>query len=709
MIRSDSNRLLDGSWILSDDGRMRRTQWLGLMVSLVLLLLAGCRHDLTDVPRPSTDAWDAAPDAPLQDAVADVPLDNTASDIPVDLPPADQGTDKPSPDVPPSDLPPSDLPPDLPPADLPPPDLPPPDLKSPDSGTPDGPVAPPPIKGTCNTDKWCWMNPRPQGDDLNAVWGAGASDAFAVGPRGTLLQFDGSAWKELETNTFKDLRGVGGSSKTDVYVVGDSGTVLHHDGLAWLAQKNSNTYDLYGVWSDGAGVAVAVGASGAILRYDTTAKAWKLDSNLVTAFTSALYGIWGSSKTDLYAVGEAGSVLHNDGTGWKAMTSGTTKDLYAVWGDGKGKVYAAGEGGTILSHEAKAGWKAFSSTGATCTFQGIGGDGKGEVVAVGKGGKMVRLTGTVWKLVTTGTTRDLSGVWLGGTAGHVVGKAGTLLRLSAGAWKPAAEAITTDNLRGVWGTGVSNVYAVGDCGVLRYDGLSWKTTSIGSSYKLNEVWGSGPSDVYAVGLGGIMFRYDGVSWKLVKAGTSHTLYGVWGTSASDVYVAGGTYTKGNVVLHYNGNQWKAVVKDYPSAGSFNSVWGSGSSDVYAAGYKYILHFDGLTWKTWKYTHPASVSAIWGTSATNFYFILYGNYVFRSDGKTYKQDTGACCSSFYDISGHGSDDIYAVGDKPHTYHWDGKKWNLLKSGTGKTLQAVWVDSSGEAFAVGDDGAVLRRKP
>ncbi len=32
-----------------------------------------------------------------------------------------------------------------------------------------------------------------------------------------------------------------------------------------------------------------------------------------------------------------------------------------------------------------------------------------------------------------------------------------------------------------------------------------------------------------------------------------------------------------------------------------------------------------------------------------------------------------------------------------------------SGTGKSLRAVWVHSSGEAFVVGDDGAILRRKP
>ena len=51
----------------------------------------------------------------------------------------------------------------------------------------------------------------------------------------------------------------------------------------------------------------------------------------------------------------------------------------------------------------------------------------------------------------------------------------------------------------------------------------------------------------------------------------------------------------------------------------------------------------------------------------------------------------------------------VGDKPQIYHFDGKTWSYPLSGTAKTLRAVWVDASGEAFVVGDDGAILHRKP
>ena len=40
----------------------------------------------------------------------------------------------------------------------------------------------------CSADNWCWRNPLPQGNNLNATWGSGASDVWAVGGGGTILE-----------------------------------------------------------------------------------------------------------------------------------------------------------------------------------------------------------------------------------------------------------------------------------------------------------------------------------------------------------------------------------------------------------------------------------------------------------------------------------------------------------------------------------------
>ena len=37
---------------------------------------------------------------------------------------------------------------------------------------------------------WYWQNPLPQGNDLRGVWGASASDVYAIGGDQTLLHWD---------------------------------------------------------------------------------------------------------------------------------------------------------------------------------------------------------------------------------------------------------------------------------------------------------------------------------------------------------------------------------------------------------------------------------------------------------------------------------------------------------------------------------------
>ncbi len=77
--------------------------------------------------------------------------------------------------------------------------------------------------------------------DLLAVWGHG-EHLFAAGRGGTVLHFDGSRWRELETGTSVTLKAIFGLSPTDVWAAGEQGTVLHYDGNSWKA-IDLGTYD----------------------------------------------------------------------------------------------------------------------------------------------------------------------------------------------------------------------------------------------------------------------------------------------------------------------------------------------------------------------------------------------------------------------------------------------------------------------------------
>ena len=147
---------------------------------------------------------------------------------------------------------------------------------------------------------WEWLNPLPQGNPFNAVWGSSGSDVFAVGDYGTIFHYNGSTWSSMASGTIVELNGVWGSSGSDVFAVGGwgSGNILHYNGSTWSSMT-----------------------SGAI---------------------DPLCGVWGSSGSDVFAVGHFGTIFHYNGSTWSSMTnplSGTTVELKGVWGSSGSDVF----------------------------------------------------------------------------------------------------------------------------------------------------------------------------------------------------------------------------------------------------------------------------------------------------------------------------------------------------------------------------------
>jgi hypothetical protein len=92
-----------------------------------------------------------------------------------------------------------------------------------------------------------------------------------------------------------------------------------------------------------------------------------------------------------------------------------------------------------------------------------------------------------------------------------VGVSGTILHWDGSVWTSVSSG-TTNNLWGIWGSGASDVWAVGNSDVafvgtiLHWDGSAWTSVSSGTTSHLYGVWGSGPSDVWAVGDGGTILE-----------------------------------------------------------------------------------------------------------------------------------------------------------------------------------------------------------
>ena len=109
---------------------------------------------------------------------------------------------------------------------------------------------------------------------LNAVWGSGPDDVFAVGVGGTIQHSNdnGAAWDSLQSpsnpTTTATLNAVWGSG-SDVFAVGTDGTIQHssNDGASWQTQTSgvANITNFNAVWGSGPDDVFAVGNQAVII------------------------------------------------------------------------------------------------------------------------------------------------------------------------------------------------------------------------------------------------------------------------------------------------------------------------------------------------------------------------------------------------------------------------------------------------------------
>jgi hypothetical protein len=84
--------------------------------------------------------------------------------------------------------------------------------------------------------------PIPTGitNNLLAVWGTASDDVFAVGSLGTILHWNGTAWRSMYSSVAENLVSISGNTHSDVFVTGTSFTRLHYDGISWSRMASHN-------------------------------------------------------------------------------------------------------------------------------------------------------------------------------------------------------------------------------------------------------------------------------------------------------------------------------------------------------------------------------------------------------------------------------------------------------------------------------------
>jgi hypothetical protein len=413
---------------------------------------------------------------------------------------------------------------------------------------------------------------------------------------------------------------------------------------------------------------------------------------------SSMNGVWGERYTNLFAVG-CGTFARWNGTSWRTEQN-VGFCATSVAGTNENNVVAVGV--QVWRYNGSV-WTRDSFTPATELFSAIGVEG--AIYAVGTNGQIHRRTDAGWTAMTSGTTRTLR------------------------------------NVHGMLG---SNIWAVGDGGVmLRFDGTTWQTMHEpdGQFLDCRAVHVRGPGDVLAScnerGWGWSIQRWNGSSWtrmetpfrdfiadiaegngQLWAVGGQQVIWRLEGSgwveevprlgdvNLQQLYVdAGGAMIVGNegLSMRRDANGW-TVLTGYPL---YDAVWAGPSGFIVAGGTRGTIDiFDGTRWfNSRPLGNQHSVRALWGAAPDAVFAGGPFGSMFQYDGTRWTPMSLPTTAWVNGIWGVRRDSVWAVTSNGEILFYDGSRW-ATSFRTGRGLNDIHGRDARNIVAVGDDGRVWR---
>lgn len=411
-------------------------------------------------------------------------------------------------------------------------------------------------------------------DKIRSLFVRGNGTALASG-YGETWQWDGAAWSALEGPWGRGVPVLFGGDAVAPWAFWRGGAAYWNTTWsAFIATSMPEQHALLGVGARGAKDVWAVGERGLVQRWN--GHAWQVLAVPLPAPRQVL-DLWFHSASEGWAVDGSGSALRWDGARWLPVAVGDSRDVFTrVWGSSPTDLWFTGR--TVGD------W----GSEAPLVVRWDGERAHRLALPAERGfGPPSQVWGTgpedVWLVVN-----DYNGVW------HWDGHALSRRSLPRG-WDQDAHPLT------VWGSGPDDVWlgaqrAYESKTLFHWDGHQWTPAVLPFTparfvHSVFSLWGSSARDVWALGDSGLM-HFDGEAWKLVLDTqlSSYALQGgrVVGSGPDDVWVSGlpAQVPGGPRVAHFDGRSWRPV----STGESWAETMGGAPGAFWAAGAGGLLRY-----------------------------------------------------------------------------------------------------------------------
>jgi len=585
---------------------------------------------------------------------------------------------------------------------------------------------------------WEWQNPKPTGNDQNAVAVLNDNTVLSFGTSGSLQKTTngGTDWTvSYIDNSYRDIKAAAFVNSSIGYITGTAGLIMKtiDGGLTWTTQTVNTTEDILSIDYVDKDTLYAGGSNGLVLKTTNGGSTWAVSSY----GSSYIYKVYVVNASTIFLGSNSattGRIIRstNYGASWASVTPAafTSGTVYAyAFSDANTGIAAASGASIYKTTDGGATWTnkgaLTSSTVYTAKFitsaKALAGDAAGNVyVSTDAGETWASVSASSQKLLNLGSTAN---------AVYAVGGAGTVVKSTDGGatWANKYSAVTQYMLRDLkFFDNLNGLASGGSSSAADSLGQMFKTTDGGKNWSLvpfnfgaqvycfarpsASVWyaATGNNKVFKSTDGGLTFK----SLTLPVTGTTQVYWDMAFSGTDTGYVAGAT---GKLLKTTDGgNTWTLLTTNVGTNTIYKVKIAGNAVFIAGIGAKLSKSTDGgTTWTALTPNIPGTFFTL-GFRNANIGYVAGSNVgVARTtDGGTTwaaltLPSTLKSSASIWSVTFGDSSTVWMTsvnGDVVYSKD-EGLTWTAAKKPTSNSLFAS-AAVNGDLWLAGNGGAIIK---